>query len=166
MFNTRTVNVDAFLVHENDKTKTDVLLHFVDYRDNSGNFNYLITFMSLKKQFDLHLNKYFNFFIVLVVILVREALDVLKIIDLHMEELDPFFREFNVLHTEGADKGISSFPAFLGASFNKNSGDSMVIILWLGGLCIFLFALLVLVLSLVRYLKVLFKCNLFRLIAY
>ena len=30
------VNVDAFLVHENDKTKTDVLLHFVDYRDNSG----------------------------------------------------------------------------------------------------------------------------------
>ena len=30
------MNVDAFLVHENDKTKTDVLLHFVDYRDNSG----------------------------------------------------------------------------------------------------------------------------------
>ena len=80
---------------------------------------------------------------------VREAADVLKIIDLHMEDLDPFFREFNVLHTEGADKGINSFPAFLGASFNKSSGDSMVIILWLGGLCIFLFALLVLVLSLV-----------------
>ena len=66
-----------------------------------------------------------------------------------MEELDPFFREFNVLHTEGAEKGIDSFPAFLGASFNKNTGDSMVIILWLGGLCVFLFALLVLVLSLV-----------------
>ena len=80
---------------------------------------------------------------------VREAADVLKIIDLHMEDLDPFFREFNVLHTEGADKGINSFPAFLGASFNKSTGDSMVIILWLGGLCIFLFALLVLVLSLV-----------------
>ena len=78
-----------------------------------------------------------------------EASDVLKLIDLHMEELDPFFREFNVLHTEGAGKGINSFPAFLGAGFSRNSGDSMVIILWLGGLCIFLFALLVLVLSLV-----------------
>ena len=83
------------------------------------------------------------------VILVREASDVLQLIDLNMEELDPFFREFNVLHTEGAEKGIDSFPAFLGASFNKNTGDSMVIILWLGGLCVFLFALLVLVLSLV-----------------
>ena len=66
-----------------------------------------------------------------------------------MEDLDPFFREFNVLHTEAAESGLNSFPAFLGASFNKTSGDSMVIILWLGGLCIFLFALLVLVLSLV-----------------
>ena len=83
------------------------------------------------------------------VVLVREASDVLQLIDLNMEELDPFFREFNVLHTEGAEKGIDSFPAFLGASFNKNTGDSMVIILWLGGLCVFLFALLVLVLSLV-----------------
>ena len=82
---------------------------------------------------------------------VQEASDVLKIIDLHMEDLDPFFREFNVLHTEAAESGLNSFPAFLGASFNKTSGDSMVIILWLGGLCIFLFALLVLVLSLVSF---------------
>ena len=80
----------------------------------------------------------------------REASAVLQLIDLHMEELDPFFREFNVLHTEGAETGLNSFPAFLGASFNRmESGDSMVIILWLGGLSIFLFALLVLVLSLV-----------------
>ena len=83
--------------------------------------------------------------------LVQEASDVLKIIDLHMEDLDPFFREFNVLHTEAAESGLNSFPAFLGASFNKSSGDSMVIILWLGGLCIFLFALLVLTLSLVGF---------------
>ena len=81
----------------------------------------------------------------------QEASDVLKIIDLHMEDLDPFFREFNVLHTEAAESGLNSFPAFLGASFNKTSGDSMVIIMWLGGLCIFLFALLVLVLSLVGF---------------
>ena len=94
--------------------------------------------------------KYINKFIhINYVVLVREASDVLQLIDLNMEELDPFFREFNVLHTEGAEKGIDSFPAFLGASFNKNTGDSMVIILWLGGLCVFLFALLVLVLSLV-----------------
>ena len=86
---------------------------------------------------------------IIYVVLVREASDVLQLIDLNMEELDPFFREFNVLHTEGAEKGIDSFPAFLGASFHKNTGDSMVIILWLGGLCVFLFALLVLVLSLV-----------------
>ncbi len=67
------VSADAFLVHENDdgsldKTKTDVLLHFVDPRDNS----------------------------------VMEAAEVLRLVDYRTEELDPIFREFNVIDTEGA----------------------------------------------------------------
>ena len=79
-----------------------------------------------------------------------EVSDVLKLIDLHTEELDPIFREFNILHTEGASEGHNGLPAFLGAGFSGNSGEYMIIILWLSGLCIFLFALLLLVLSLVR----------------
>ncbi len=59
------VNVDAFEIHENDPTKTDVLLHFVDPRDNS----------------------------------VMDVKEILRIIDYRTEQLDPLFREFNVLHT-------------------------------------------------------------------
>ena len=59
------VNVDAFETHDNDRTKTDVLLHFVDPRDNS----------------------------------VMDVREILKIIDYRTEQLDPLFREFNVLHT-------------------------------------------------------------------
>ena len=29
------VNVDQYLKHQNDKTKTDALIHFVNFRDNS-----------------------------------------------------------------------------------------------------------------------------------
>ena len=98
------VNVDEFKVHEGDKTKTDVYLHFVDYRDNS----------------------------------VMEVRDVLKLIDMRTEELDPVFREFNVLHTEGA----SPVQALRAGQF---ATTETVVILWLAGLCAFLFALLVLV---------------------
>ncbi len=59
------VNVDAFEIHDNDATKTDVLLHFVDSRDNS----------------------------------VMDVQEILRIIDYKTEQLDPLFREFNVLHT-------------------------------------------------------------------
>jgi hypothetical protein len=66
------VNVDAFEMHDNDRTKTDVLLHFVDPRDNS----------------------------------VMDVREILKIIDYRTEQLDPLFREFNVLHT------VSTFQNF------------------------------------------------------
>ena len=59
------VNVDAFEIHDNDATKTDVLLHFVDPRDNS----------------------------------VMDVKEILRMIDYRTEQLDPLFREFNVLHT-------------------------------------------------------------------
>ena len=59
------VNVDAFEIHDQDSTKTDVLLHFVNPRDNS----------------------------------VMEVPEILRIIDYKTEQLDPLFREFNVLHT-------------------------------------------------------------------
>ena len=58
------VNVDAFEIHDNDATKTDVLLHFVDPRDNS----------------------------------VMDVKEILRMIDYRTEQLDPLFREFNVLH--------------------------------------------------------------------
>ena len=89
------VNVDHFRVHENydgtiDKTKTDVLLHFVNPLDNT----------------------------------IMEVEDVLQTLDYKTEELDPFFKEFNVLKTEGADK------LFAG----EKSSTEMVMILWLIGI--------------------------------
>ncbi len=101
------MSADAFLVHENsdgslDKTKTDVLLHFVDPSDNS----------------------------------VREAGEVLKMIDYRTEELDPLFREFNVIDTEGV----------VAANARKASlvrEEAMVF--WLAGLCAFLFLLLIVI---------------------
>ena len=63
------VNVDHYIVHEDDHTKTDVLFHFVNPGDNS----------------------------------VMEVGNVLRMIDYKTEELDPIFKEFNVLYTEGVD---------------------------------------------------------------
>ena len=67
------VNVDQFKVHVNgdgsvDKTKTDVLLHFVHPDNNT----------------------------------VMEVSDILRTIDYKTRDLDPFFKEFNVLLTEGS----------------------------------------------------------------
>ena len=61
-------------VHENqdgtiDKTKTDVLLHFVNPLDNT----------------------------------IMEVQDVIRILDYRTEELDPFFKEFNVLKTDSIE---------------------------------------------------------------
>ena len=93
------VNVDQIKVHENsdgsiDKTKTDVLLHFVNSDDNK----------------------------------IIEAFDVIQNLDYNTEQLDPFFKEYNVLQTESANAAFSS----------KKSDPEMVIILWLVGLCVFL----------------------------
>ena len=94
------VNVDHFKVHENqdgtiDKTKTDVLLHFVNPLDNT----------------------------------IMEVHDVIRTLDYRTEELDPFFKEFNVLKTEGAD------PSF---SLARRRSTEMVLVLWLAGLTAFL----------------------------
>ena len=102
------VNVDHFKVHENhdgsiDKTKTDVLLHFVNPLDNT----------------------------------IMEVHDVIRTLDYRTEELDPFFKEFNVLQTEGAD------PLF---STKKQNSTEMVLVLWLAGLTAFLSITLVVVL--------------------
>ncbi len=97
------VNVDHFVVHEDDHTKTDVLLHFVNPHDNT----------------------------------VLEANEVLKIIDYRTEELDPVFKEFNVLHTEGVNP-----------SYVKAMSQETVIIMWLVGINIFQIILLILVLTL------------------
>merc|ERR1719411_966156 len=93
------VNVDQIKVHENsdgtvDKTKTDVLLHFVNPTDNT----------------------------------IIEAGDVIQTLDYNTEQLDPFFKEYNVLQTETASAALAS----------KQSSPEMVVLLWLVGLCIFL----------------------------
>ena len=102
------VNVDHFRVHENndgsvDKTKTDVLLHFVNPLDNT----------------------------------IMEVGDVITTLDYRTEELDPFFKEFNILKTEAADKSVSS----------RRSDTSTVVILWLVGICVFLSITLIVVVS-------------------
>ena len=81
-------------VHENtdgsvDKTKTDVLLHFVNAEDNT----------------------------------IVEARDVIQTLDYNTEQLDPFFKEYNVLQTETASAALAS----------KQSSPEMVILLWLVG---------------------------------
>ena len=93
------VNVDQIKVHENpdgsvDKTKTDVLLHFVNANDNT----------------------------------IIEALDVIQSLDYNTEQLDPFFKEYNVLQTETTNAALIS----------QKSNPEMMIILWLVGLCVFL----------------------------
>ena len=100
------VNVDHFRVHENydgtiDKTKTDVLLHFVNPLDNS----------------------------------IIEVSDILQTLDYKTEELDPFFKEFNVLKTEGANSAL----------VGEKSSTETVIILWLIGMCVFLVITLIVV---------------------
>ena len=75
---------------------------------------------------------------------VMEVSEVLKIIDLKTEELDPVFREFNVLHTEGARRRSSR----LVSSLSGIQSTETVVILWLAGLCAFLSAILVLVVCL------------------
>lgn len=87
-------------VHENqdgtiDKTKTDVLLHFVNPLDNT----------------------------------IMEVQDVIRTLDYRTEELDSFFKEFNVLKTEGAD------PSF---SLKSHKSTEMVVVLWLAGVIAFL----------------------------
>lgn len=97
------VNVDNFIVHEDDHTKTDVLLHFVHPGDNT----------------------------------VMEVDQVLRMIDYKTEELDPIFKEFNVLHTEGVD------PTYV-----KAMTQETVIILWLIGINVFQVILIILILFL------------------
>ena len=70
------VNVDHYIVHEDDHTKTDVLFHFVNPGDNT----------------------------------VMEVENVLRMIDYKTEELDPIFKEFNVLYTEGVDPTYVKVP--------------------------------------------------------
>ena len=72
-----------------DKTKTDVLLHFVNSEDNT----------------------------------IVEARDVIQTLDYNTEQLDPFFKEYNVLQTETASAALAS----------KQSSPEMVILLWLVG---------------------------------
>ena len=101
------VNVDHFRVHENydgsiDKTKTDVLLHFVNPMDNT----------------------------------ILEVADVLQTLDYKTSELDTFFKDFNVLRTEGANKLFDS----------EESSPELVIIIWLIGICVFLCVTLIVVL--------------------
>ena len=96
------VNVDAYRVHENpdgsvDKTKTDVLLHFVDPRDNT----------------------------------VMEVAEVLRLVDYRTEELDPVFKEYNVLHTTGVE------PTHV-----QKASMQQVALFWLIGLCALLLLLL------------------------
>ncbi len=106
------VNADGFKVHENhedgsiDKTKTDVLLHFVDPTDNS----------------------------------VMEVADVLRLIDLRTEELNDLFREYNVIHTEGVD------PSYATAGGLSAASNETILLIWLAGICAFLFLLLIVVL--------------------
>merc|ERR1719266_340592 len=57
-----------------------------------------------------------------------EARDVIQTLDYNTEQLDPFFKEYNVLQTETASAALAS----------KQSSPEMVILLWLVGLCIFL----------------------------
>ena len=96
------VNVDHYLVHEDDQTKTDVLFHFVNPGDNT----------------------------------VMEVSNVLRMIDYKTEELDPIFKEFNVLYTEGVDP------------FVKAMSHDTVMVLWLVGINIFQAFLIVLILIL------------------
>ena len=91
--------------------------------------------------------------------------EVLKIIDSKTDELDPIFREFNVLHTEGARRRsarLVSITGFQVRTFSQQStcktmlnfelnifqSSESVVVLWLAGLCAFLVALLVLVVCL------------------
>ena len=69
--------------------------------------------------------------------------EVLKIIDSKTDELDPIFREFNVLHTEGARRRSARLVSITGFQSSES-----VVVLWLAGLCAFLVALLVLVVCL------------------
>ena len=62
----------------------------------------------------------------------------LRMIDYKTEELDPIFKEFNVLHTEGVD------PSFIKAAIS----DDTVIILWLVGFNVFQGILIILILIL------------------
>ena len=68
---------------------------------------------------------------------IMEVQDVIRTLDYRTEELDPFFKEFNVLKTEGAS-----------ASALKSSRTSteMVLVLWLAGVTAFLTVTLVVVL--------------------
>merc|ERR1712241_1316166 len=63
---------------------------------------------------------------------------VLRMIDYKTEELDPIFKEFNVLHTEGVD------PSFIKAAIS----DDTVIIFWLVGFNVFQGILIILILTL------------------
>ena len=58
-----------------------------------------------------------------------EVQDVIRTLDYRTEELDPFFKEFNVLKTEGAD------PSF---SLKSDQSTEMVVVLWLAGVIAFL----------------------------
>ena len=53
-----------------------------------------------------------------------EVGDVLQTLDYKTAELDPFFKDFNVLRTEGADKRFDS----------EGSSPELVIIIWLIGI--------------------------------
>ena len=100
------VNVDQIKVHENsdgtvDKTKTDVLLHFVNPSDNT----------------------------------IIEAGDVIQTLDYNTQQLDPFFKEYNVLQTETASAELLS----------QKSSPEMKVILWLTGVSVFLVITLIVV---------------------
>ena len=56
---------------------------------------------------------------------VMEVSNVLRMIDYKTEELDPIFKEFNVLYTEGVDP------------FVKAMSHDTVMVLWLVGINIF-----------------------------
>merc|ERR1719376_2023268 len=62
-------------------------------------------------------------------------------IDVKTEELDPVFREFNVLHTE-ASTTAAKLKAAVRARTLAATSDA-VVVLWLAGLCAFLFCLLI-----------------------
>ena len=102
------VNVDHLKVHVNaadgsvDKTKTDILLHFVHPDNNT----------------------------------VMEVADTLKAIDLKAVELDPFFKEFNVLLTEEGSEAAGL------TALRLHQTSQTVIIFWLLGACAFVVVLL------------------------
>lgn len=103
---TSIVNVDQIKVHENfdgtiDKTKTDVLLHFVNPEDNT----------------------------------IIEAGEVIQALDYNTEQLDPFFKEYNVLQTE----------AVAASQLSEKSSPEMMVILWLVGVIVFLSVTLIVV---------------------